>query len=189
MDPKIFLFGSATLLLILVQVIDTVTAAKDPRECEVCISVLEKFLKTVPEDEQTDQKKLEKKFEKFCKNLKGKDHKICVNLGAVENSPTRILDKMTQPLSWHMPVHKVCEKLKKADAQICEMRYEKQIDLANTNLKKLRVSELKKILSSWGEDNACKGCAEKSDFIKEIEKLMPKYDPVAHQKRSEKSEL
>lgn len=66
---------------------------------------------------------------------------------------------------------------------------DKQIDLANTNLKKLRVSELKKILSNWGEDNACKGCAEKSDFIKEIERLMPKYDPEAHKKRSEKTEL
>lgn len=66
---------------------------------------------------------------------------------------------------------------------------DKQIDLANTNLKKLRVGELKKILSNWGEDNACKGCAEKSDIIKEIERLMPKYDPEAHKKRSEKTEL
>ena len=66
---------------------------------------------------------------------------------------------------------------------------EKQIDLANTNLKKLRVNELKKILSVWGEDNACKGCMEKSDYIKEIERLMPKYDPEAHKKRQEKSEL
>ncbi|KAK7102233.1 mesencephalic astrocyte-derived neurotrophic factor homolog [Littorina saxatilis] len=188
MDRKILLLGAATLVLVLLQMIDTVTA-KDPRDCEVCISVLDRFLETMPEDERTDQKKLEKKFEKFCKGLKGKDHKICVNLGAVENSPTRILDKMTQPLSWHMPTTKVCQKLKKADAQICDMRYDKQIDLANTNLKKLRVSELKKILSNWGEDNACKGCAEKADFIKEIEKLMPKYDPAAHKKRSEKAEL
>jgi hypothetical protein len=43
------------------------------------------------------------------------------------------------------------------------------------NLKKLKVKDLKKILSNWGEDNACKGCAEKSDFIKVVEDLMPKY--------------
>jgi hypothetical protein len=58
-----------------------------------------------------------------------------------------------------------------------------------TNLKKLRVSELKKILSSWGEDQVCKGCAEKADFIREIEKLMPKHDPEAYKKRQAKTEL
>ncbi|KAK7480912.1 hypothetical protein BaRGS_00027823 [Batillaria attramentaria] len=188
MDQKIFTLCSCIVVIAFLASLDTV-AAKDPRDCEVCLSVLERFLKTLPDEERTDQKKLEKKFEKFCKGLKGKDHKFCVNLGAVENAPTRILDKMTQPLSWHMPVNKVCEKLKKADSQICELRYDKQIDLVNTDLKKLRVSELKKILSGWGEDNACKGCAEKSDFIKEIERLMPKYDPEAHKKRQAKSEL
>lgn len=66
---------------------------------------------------------------------------------------------------------------------------EKQIDLTATDLKKLRVSELKKILSAWGEDSVCKGCAEKADFIREIERLMPKYDPEAAKKRSQKTDL
>lgn len=176
------------VILALVQIF-TSALAKDPRECEVCISVLDKFMKHVPEDKRNDQKVLEKELEKFCKTSKEKDHKFCVNIGAIENSPTRIVDKVTQPLSWLMPVDKVCEKLKKADSQLCELRYDKKIDLTETNLKKLRVNELKKILSSWGEDAACKGCAEKDDFIRAIERLMPQHDPEAFKKRQTKTDL
>ena len=50
---------------------------------------------------------------------------------------------------------------------------EKQIDLKNVNLKKLKVRDLKKILNDW--DEVCDGCLEKSDFIKRIEELKPKY--------------
>ena len=43
---------------------------------------------------------------------------------------------------------------------------EKQIDLDTVDLKKLRVKELKKILSQWGEN--CRGCVEKTEFIDKI---------------------
>lgn len=43
---------------------------------------------------------------------------------------------------------------------------EKQIDLENVDLRKLKVKELKKILSQWGEE--CRGCAEKSDYVSKI---------------------
>ena len=46
---------------------------------------------------------------------------------------------------------------------------DKQIDLNTVDLKKLRVKQLKKILSDWDEE--CIGCLEKSDFIKRIEQL------------------
>merc|ERR1711976_725922 len=49
-------------------------------------------------------------------------------------------------------------KLKKKDKQICELRYEKQIDLASVDLKKLKVRDLKKILNDW--DEGCDGCLE-----------------------------
>ena len=60
-----------------------------------------------------------------------------------------------------------------------------------TKLNKMRVGELKKILSNWGEDNACKGCAEKSDFVKKVKELLPKYDPEEWKKlqAAEKSDL
>lgn len=101
-----------------------------------------------------------------------------------------------------MPADKICEKLKKKDAQICDLRFgtcnihalssfllqiqgqsfnvksiffvsEKQIDLNTVNLKKLKVRDLKKILNDWEE--TCDGCIEKTDFIKRIEELKPKY--------------
>lgn len=72
-----------------------------------------------------------------------------------------------------------------AVSHILTLFLDKQIDLTKVNLKKLKVKDLKKILSDWGEDNACKGCAEKSDFIKKVEELMPKYAPEAAKKREE----
>lgn len=51
------------------------------------------------------------------------------------------------------------------------------------DLKKLKVKDLKKILDEWGE--SCKGCAEKSDFIRKITELMPKYAPNAAKARTD----
>jgi len=84
-----------------------------------------------------------------------------------------MLGELSKPLSWGMPVDKICDKLKKMDSQICEIRFEKTIDLKTVDLKKLKVRDLKKILSGW--DETCEGCIEKSDFIKKIELLKPKY--------------
>ncbi|KAJ7326056.1 hypothetical protein OS493_028312 [Desmophyllum pertusum] len=78
-----------------------------------------------------------------------------------------MLKEVVKPLSYHKPADKICENLKKIDAQICELQYDKQIDLNTVDLKKLRVKQLKKILSDWDEE--CIGCLEKSDFIKRIE--------------------
>lgn len=50
---------------------------------------------------------------------------------------------------------------------------EKSIDVKTVDLKKLKVRDLKKILSDW--DEACDDCIEKGDFIKRIELLKPKY--------------
>ncbi len=50
---------------------------------------------------------------------------------------------------------------------------DKTIDIKSVDLKKLKVRDLRKILSEW--DEACDGCIEKADFIKTIEELKPKY--------------
>jgi hypothetical protein len=117
-------------------------------------------------------------------------------LGGTADAATGILGEMSKPLSWGMPAEKVCEKLKKKDKQICELRYgkyfnrfyevsnsqtdyfslffsEKKIDLKSVDLKKLKVRDLKKILNDW--DEICDGCLEKSDFIKRIEQLKSKH--------------
>ena len=44
-------------------------------------------------------------------------------------------------------------------------------DWNTVDFKKLKVKDLKKILSDW--DETCDGCLEKSDFIKKIEAVKP----------------
>lgn len=66
--------------------------------------------------------------ENFAVNLSlfaGKDNRFCYYIGGLVESATGILGEMSKPLSWGMPMDKVCEKLKKKDAQICDLRYGK----------------------------------------------------------------
>ncbi|KAJ2939215.1 hypothetical protein O0L34_g8529 [Tuta absoluta] len=142
-------------------------------ECEVCVATLDKFAATLSDSVKKDPKLIEADFKKFCKASKGKENRFCYYLGGLEESATGILGEMSKPLSWSMPSDKICEKLRKKDAQICDLRFEKQIDLNNVDLKKLKVRDLKKILNDW--DEVCEGCIEKTDFIKRIEELKPKY--------------
>jgi len=142
-------------------------------ECEVCVSVLKKFSDDLDEDVRKDFKKIENQFRKYCKGAKGKENRFCYYLGGLEESATGILGEISKPLSWNMPADKICEKLRKKDGQICDLRYEKTIDFKTVDLKKLKVRDLKKILNDWDED--CDGCIEKTDFIKRIEELKPKY--------------
>ncbi|XP_014092891.1 mesencephalic astrocyte-derived neurotrophic factor homolog [Bactrocera oleae] len=142
-------------------------------ECEVCVKTVKRFADTLDDATKKDHKKIEAEFKSFCKKQKNKEHRFCYYLGGLEESATGILNELSKPLSWSMPADKICEKLKKKDAQICDLRYEKQIDLNNVDLKKLKVRDLKKILNDW--DESCEGCIEKTDFIKRIEELKPKY--------------
>lgn len=139
----------------------------------MCIKTLEKFANTLTDAQKKDPKLIEAEFKTFCKVQKNKENRFCYYLGGLEESATGTLGEMSKPMSWSMPATKICEKLKKKDAQICELRYEKQIDLDAVDLKKLKVRDLKKILNDWNEE--CDGCLEKSDFIKRIEELKPKY--------------
>lgn len=142
-------------------------------DCEVCVGFLTKVSQTLTDSEKSNPKSIETRFKEACSISKGKENRFCYYLGGLEESATGILGEMSKPLSWGMPVEKVCEKLKKKDAQICELRYEKQIDLNNVDLKKLKVRDLKKILNDW--DETCDDCLEKGDYIKRIEQLKPKY--------------
>jgi len=142
-------------------------------DCEVCVSVLDRFRATLSTDDASSPPKIEAKFKSFCKSLKTKENRFCYYLGGTADAATGILGEMSKPLSWSMPSDKICEKLKKKDKQICELTYEKQIDFKTVDLKKLKVKDLKNILSGW--DEACDGCLEKADFIKRIEELKPKH--------------
>ncbi|KAM7335040.1 hypothetical protein ACRRTK_005517 [Alexandromys fortis] len=47
----------------------------------------------------------------------------CYYLGATKDAATKILGEVTRPMSVHVPVVKICERLKKMDSQICELKY------------------------------------------------------------------
>jgi len=173
MKIKACVMSIATLAILLLIPSD-VSAGLKEGDCEVCITVLKRFMDTVlPKEDSTKPDKIEAAFKDFCEDLKLKENRFCYYLGGTKDAATGILGELSKPLSWGMPVEKVCEKLKKKDKQVCELRYDKQIDLKNVNLKKLKVRDLKKILNDW--DETCDGCIEKGDFIKRIEDLKPKY--------------
>ncbi|XP_030571973.1 mesencephalic astrocyte-derived neurotrophic factor homolog [Drosophila novamexicana] len=160
------------MICFIIGVAQTALALKED-DCEVCVKTVKRFADTLDDATKKDYKLIETAFKKYCKTQKNKEHRFCYYLGGLEESATGILNELSKPLSWSMPAEKVCEKLKKKDAQICDLRYEKQIDLNSVDLKKLKVRDLKKILNDW--DESCEGCLEKSDFIKRIEELKPKY--------------
>ncbi|XP_055640116.1 mesencephalic astrocyte-derived neurotrophic factor homolog [Toxorhynchites rutilus septentrionalis] len=142
-------------------------------DCEVCIKTIETFASALSESVKKDTKKIENEFRSFCKTAKPKEQRFCYYLGGVEDSATGILSELSKPLSWSMPAEKICEKLKKKDIQICDLRFDKQIDVNSVDLKKLKVKDLKKILNDWNE--GCDGCLEKTDYIKKIEDVKHRY--------------
>ncbi|XP_055662333.1 mesencephalic astrocyte-derived neurotrophic factor [Falco peregrinus] len=147
-------------------------------ECEVCITFLGRFYRSLKDnDVEFTPASIEKELLKSCKEAKGKENRLCYYVGATSDAATKIINEVSKPMSHHIPVEKICEKLKKKDSQICELKYDRQIDLGTADLRKLRVKELRRILDDWGE--ACKGCAEKGDFIRRIHELMPKHAPRA----------
>ncbi|KAK5638693.1 hypothetical protein RI129_012988 [Pyrocoelia pectoralis] len=159
-----------TQILLVLATFSTVYSLK-PGDCEVCIKAIDKFSSKLSDDVKKDPKKIEEEFKIFCKGTKTKENRFCYYLGGLEESATGILSELSKPLSWSMPSDKICEKLKKKDGQICDLRYDVEIDLKTVDLKKLKVRDLKKIINDWGED--CQGCIEKSDFIQRIEQLKP----------------
>ncbi|CAL8400846.1 unnamed protein product [Arctogadus glacialis] len=153
-------------------------------ECEVCVTFLGKFYQSLLDNEvKLTSADIETALFKTCKEARGKENRFCYYIGATFDAATKIVNEVSKPLSYHAPVDKICERLKKKDMQICELKYDKQVDLSTVDLKKLKVKDLKKILEEWGE--SCKGCAEKSDFIRKITELMPKYAPTAAKARTD----
>lgn len=143
-------------------------------DCEVCFGTIERFISSLPpSDNLRDHKEIEEEFRKFCLTTKSREHRFCYYLGGLEDSATGILSELSKPIVNSFPIDKICERLLKKDSQICDLRYEKVIDLKTVDLKKLRVKDLKNILNEW--DETCNGCIEKADFISRIEELKPQY--------------
>ncbi|CAF0783038.1 unnamed protein product [Rotaria sordida] len=147
----------------------------DEQYCEVCIKTINTFIDTLTDSEKTNAEKIEKEFKKFCSKVKidTKEHRLCYYIGGLETSATYAVGDLAKPLSWGIPVEKICrERLSKTNPQICDLKYEKQIDVNSVDLHKLKVKDLKKILSDWGESV---DFIEKSEFIKRINEIKDKY--------------
>jgi len=47
----------------------------------------------------------------------------CYYIGATDIAATKLINSVTKPMSFSKPVEKICEDLKKKDAQICELKH------------------------------------------------------------------
>lgn len=126
------------LLLIVVLSIDSAVSAKakkikeaDPRDCEVCVNNLETIDKLIPAGKKNDKLEIEKAILKHC-TLSGfgsdwkpnpaltspKDVKMCYIFEPIKKA-------ISTPYAMGMPKKKVCERLKKDNPEVCEVKYRK----------------------------------------------------------------
>lgn len=129
------------LVSVLILLVVTVEAAKgkatkkektvDPKECEVCINNLETIDKMIPSDKKNDKAAIEKAIGTHC-TLSGfgsdwkpnpaltspKDVKMCYMFEPIKKA-------ISTPFATGMPKKKVCERLKKDNPEICEVKYRK----------------------------------------------------------------
>lgn len=103
----------------------------DPRECEVCVSNLEQIDRLIASDKKSDKAAIEKAIGTHC-TLSGfgsewkpnpaltspKDVKMCYMFEPIKKS-------ISNPFSMGMPKKKVCERLKKDNPEVCEIKYRK----------------------------------------------------------------
>lgn len=148
----------------------------DPRECEVCMSNLEKIEKLIPKDKRSDKIAIEKAITTHC-TLSGfgsewkpnplledpKDVKMCYYFEPIKKS-------ISQPFSTGMPKAKVCKRLMKDNPEICEVKYPIKIEKKageQIDYNSMRVKQLKTLLDQRGVK--CQGCSEKSEFVKRLQ--------------------
>ncbi|CAG5096386.1 Oidioi.mRNA.OKI2018_I69.XSR.g14593.t1.cds [Oikopleura dioica] len=171
---KLFFFGLATL-------------AAASGECEVCETFLGKVEKVLTDENISDKGEIEKKLRAMCKEAKEQDNRFCYYTGLTPDAATTMHKSIVDPMSFKKPVQKICATLKKKDAQICDLKYPKPYDYSAINWQKIKVKELKKILTTWGE--VCKNCLEKDEFVSRVKELMPKYVPKENWPAGVKDEL
>lgn len=165
------------LAVVIVALSSCLAVAKlEDGECEVCVKFLTKFYQRLEEKavDKSDTEVVEAQLMKFCKESRDdKENRFCYYIGGLATSATKLLNIITKPMAYGLPADKLCEKFKKQDKQICELKYEAPIDIEKLDLSKLKVKELKKILNQW--DETCRGCVEKADFIAHIRQVKHKH--------------
>ncbi|XP_017554314.1 cerebral dopamine neurotrophic factor [Pygocentrus nattereri] len=164
---------NAVDVLFLLCVVFAVTGAE---ECEVCVGFLDRLYQSlVASHKELSTALVEEGLMKACAEATGKENRLCYYLGASSDAAAKVTGEVSRPLSAHVPVQKICQRLQQRDQQICDLQYEQQVlDWSREALSKMRVLDLKRVLASWGEE--CRACLEKSDLIDLIQEVAPKHN-------------
>eukprot|EP01041_Mallomonas_annulata_P004484 gene4484-8921_t len=166
------------VVLISTFVVVTLAAKKsqkqpDPRECEVCIANLNAIDKLIADSDKSNKGAIEKAIGKHCtqsgfgsewkpnpKLESPKDVKMCYMFEPIKKS-------ISSPFSMRIPKEKVCQRLRKDNPEICEVKYPLKVEKKegqSVDYNTLKVKELKTILDQRGVK--CQGCTEKAEFVK-----------------------
>jgi hypothetical protein len=165
-----FFFG--IFLLFALYLATPVDARLRGDECQVCITVVNKFMEASKKKKYTKLEEIEGLMKKMCQKqfADKKDKRFCYYVGGSADSATGLLREISRPINYGMPAETICERLKKKDLAICELVYpgerEEQVKVADMDFSKMRVKQLKQMLRDWGEK--CKGCTSKQDYIDRI---------------------
>jgi len=194
------LFLVASVALLLVVVCASAHALKES-ECPVCFKVITEIKEVVAKAKKVENEAfIQETVRSWCKaNKEPNNDRFCFYVGGLDMSATGILPMISTPMSRHLPVEKICERLKKADNAICELKYIKKAarvvddnasssssssgddvrsdrklrDLSEIDLMKLSVGDLRAILREWNEQ--CRGCTSKDDIAARVKELIPKH--------------
>ncbi|VDO03483.1 unnamed protein product [Rodentolepis nana] len=124
---------------------------------------MDKLQKAVEENVGTSAEKV---IDDACITYFGKHRKICSNIGALPNSPTRVVNDVARMLTIGYPAEKICAKLAEKDPQICEIMHQ-FVPSHDADFKKMTVKQLKQTLAFIGLE--CTGCMDKNDFVEMAE--------------------
>lgn len=126
----------------------------------VCLKVLKEIEKDITKkDKEVD---IEEKIDNYCarSDLGSYEKKVCYYVKPIKRT-------VSKPFVMGLNAEDICfRKLKRASADICTVKYPAPIDMSN--VKKLRVKQLRQILADHGLE--CKNCVEKRQFVEMVER-------------------
>jgi len=124
---------------------------------------------SVTPEQRKSNEAIEKVMQTYCDAAKGKEKTMCYYMGVgdkEQGTAGGVKREISSSFGRGINAKRLCTRMKKQDAQMCELRFDKKIDVKNTDLKKLRVKELRRLCDDEGINT--KGLVEKDEYIKKI---------------------
>lgn len=154
---------ASTIISAAFLLVSSVNAGNDPRECEVCMKVMQEVRDSMPKSDHKSKPAIEAALGSHCAKdtLSARERKICYYVDPIKRD-------IAQPFSLGMPVDRLCKRINKDNPEICSVKFPVKTEkLEKKDLSKLRVKQLKSILLDRGVE--CKGCMEKDEFVKRVQ--------------------